>query len=401
MQIPPGFNIKGKKKEFCLKLKKNIYGTKQGGRVWNRHLDKGLKELGYVPSKIDPCVYYHGTLVLMLYIDDGIFCGPQKGEIDSLIEGLKAKFNITDKGDLKEYLGVLVEKEPDGRLKLSQPHLIAQVLDDLWFNDKTNTKPTPAPGGQVLERELEAEQMVADFHYRSVIGKANFLEKSTRPDIAVATHQCVRFSADPKQSHADALRYLGRYLKGTKDEGIYLDPKAGQSFECWVDADFLGQYIKGAPDMHLDKMTAKSRTGFVITYAGYPIIWGSKLQRESALSTTEAEYMAISEAFRSLLPMMDLLEEAREKGVPIETGPPLVRCKAFEDNSGALELARLPKMRPRTKHINVKYHHFREAVAMKRVTILHVPSEDQLADLLTKNLPRDLFTRLRRLIMGW
>jgi hypothetical protein len=111
--------------------------------------------------------------------------------------------------------------------------------------------------------------------------------------------------------------------------------------------------------------------------------------------------MSISEAFRSLLPMMDLLEEAREKGVPIETGPPVVRCKAFEDNSGALELARLPKMRPRTKHINVKYHHFREAVAAKRVTILHVPSEDQLGDLLTKNRPRDLFTRLRRLIMGW
>jgi hypothetical protein len=97
--------------------------------------------------------------------------------------------------------------------------------------------------------------------------------------------------------------------------------------------------------------------------------------------------------------MMDFLEEAREKGVPIQTGPPVVRCKAFEDNSGALELARLPKVRPRTKHINVKYHHFPEAVALGRVTILHVPSENQLGYLLTKNLPRDLFTRLRGLIM--
>jgi hypothetical protein len=197
------------------------------------------------------------------------------------------------------------------------------------------------------------------------------------------------------------MRYIGRYLKGSSDEGIYLDPKQEQSFECWVDADFLGQYVKGASDMHLDPMTAKSRTGFVITYAGCPIIWGSKLQRESALSTTEAEYMAISEAFRSLLPLMDLLEEAREKGIPIETGPPVVRCKAFEDNSGALELARLPKMRPRTKHINVKYHHFREAVALGRVTILHVPTEKQLGDMLTKNLPREQFKKLRGVIMGW
>jgi hypothetical protein len=337
----------------------------------------------------------------MLYVDDGIFCGPDKKEIDRLIEGLKQEFNITDEGDIKEYLGVLVEKQPDGRMKLSQPHLIKQVLDDLWFNAKTNPKPTPAPGGQVLQRELEAPSMAEDFHYRSVVGKVNFLEKSTRPDIAVATHQCARFSTDPKQSHADALRYIGRYLKGSDNEGIYLDPKKEQSFECWVDADFLGQYVKGAPDMHLDAMTAKSRTGFVITYAGCPIVWGSKLQRESALSTTEAEYMAISEAFRSLLPLMDLLEEARRRGIPVEPGPPVVRCKAFEDNSGALELARLPKMRPRTKHINVKYHHFREAVALGRVTILHVPTEKQLGDLLTKNLPRDQFTILRERIMGW
>jgi hypothetical protein len=223
MAIPLDFNLKGKKKEIYLKLKKNIYGTKQGGQVWNHHLDKGLKKLGYVPSRIDPCVYYHGTSVLMLYVDDGIFCGPNKGEIDGLIKGLKQEFNITDEGDIKEYLGVLVEKEPDGRLKLSQPHLIAQVLDDLWFNHKTKTKPTPAPGGQVLERELDAEAMLDDFHYRSVIGKANFLEKSMQPDIVVAVHQCARFSAHPKQSHADALRYIGRYLQGSKDRGIYLD----------------------------------------------------------------------------------------------------------------------------------------------------------------------------------
>lgn len=401
MEIPPGFDIKGRKKEFCLKLRKNIYGTKQGGRVWNRHLDKGLKKLGYVPSKTDPCLYYHGTATLMLYVDDGIFAGPSKTEIDGLITGLKQEFNITDEGDLKEYLGVLVEKQSDGTMKLSQPHLIAQVLSDLWFDNKTNVKQTPAPGGQVLKREMEAKGMAEDFHYRSVIGKTNFLEKSTRPDIAVAVHQCARFSADPKQSHADALRYIGRYLKGSKERGIILNPQHEKSFECWVDADFLGQYDKGAKDLHLDKMTAKSRTGFLITYAGCPIVWGSKLQRESALSTTEAEYMAISEAFRSLLPLMDLLEEAREKGVPIESGPPVVRCKAFEDNSGALELARLPKMRPRTKHINVKYHHFREAVEQKRVTILHVPSEEQLGDLLTKNLPRDQFITLRRAIMGW
>jgi hypothetical protein len=163
----------------------------------------------------------------------------------------------------------------------------------------------------------------------------------------------------------------------------------------------VGLYVKDAPDMHLDKMTAKSRTGYIITYAGCPITWGSKLQRESALSSCESEYIGISESYRSLLPLMDLLEEAKKMGVPIKLGAPVIHCKTFEDNSGALQLARLPKMRPRTKHINVKYHHFREAVAQGKVTIEHVSTENQLGDALTKNLPRNLFVRLRRRYMGW
>jgi hypothetical protein len=182
---------------------------------------------------------------------------------------------------------------------------------------------------------------------------------------------------------------------------MILDPKNEKSFECWVDADFLGQYVKGTEDMHLDAMTAKSRTGFIITYAGCPVTWGSKIQQESTLSSTESEYVALSEAFRVLLPLMDLLEEAVHHGVPVELGPPTIRCKAFEDNSGALQLARLPKMRPRTRRINVKYHHFREAVAKGRITIEHVSTTNQLADELTKNFPRDLFVRLRKVIMGW
>ena len=401
MEIPVGFVLTGNKKKYCLKLRKNIYGTKQAGRVWNKHVHKGLLKLGYKASKVDPCVYYKGQTVFMIYVDDGIFAGHDKKEIEGLIKELQKEFNVTDEGDLKEYLGVLVEKQADGRTKLSQPQLIKQILNDLWFNDRTKAKPTPAPGGQVLEREIDAEPMNDDFHYRSVIGKANFLEKSTRPDIAVAVHQCARFSSDPKQSHADAVRYFGKYLQGTQDEGIYLDPDDDKSFECWVDADFLGQYVKGADDMELDAMTAKSRTGFIITYAGSPITWGSKLQREAALSSTESEYMAISEAFRVLLPLMDFLEAAHAMGVPMKLGAPVIHCKAFEDNSGALELARLPKMRPRTRHIHVKYHHFREAVAKGRITVQHVSTTEQLGDALTKNLTRDLFVTLRKKYMGW
>ena len=123
--------------------------------------------------------------------------------------------------------------------------------------------------------------------YRRVIGKLNFLEKSSRPDIAFAAHQCARFSSEPKTAHYDAVIHLAKYLQGTKDQGIILSPDTAKSFEAYADADFAGNWNKVT--VMEDPSTAKSRTGYVITYANCPIIWGSKLQTCVALSTMEAE----------------------------------------------------------------------------------------------------------------
>ena len=109
-------------------------------------------------------------------------------------------------------------------------------------------------------------------------------------------------------------------------------------------------------------------------YAGCPVCWASKLQSQVALSTTEAEYIAMSQALRNVIPVMNLIQEMREKGFQVICTLPSVYCKVFEDNSGALELARLPKLRPRTKHINVCYHHFREPflLAQKTRLLMHL-----------------------------
>jgi hypothetical protein len=139
---------------------------------------------------------------------------------------------------------------------------------------------------------------------------------------------------------------------------MYLRPN-GHSFEVYADADFSGLW--GAIDSS-DPVSSKSRTGFVIMYSGCPIIWASQLQTEIALSTTEAEYLALSTALRNTIPMMRLVEELRDKlFLPMDTMPK-VFCRAFEDNSGAVELSNVPKLRPSTKHINTKYHHFREYI---------------------------------------
>ena len=135
-------------------------------------------------------------------------------------------------------------------------------------------------------------------------------------------------------------------------------------------------------------------------YAGCPVCWASKLQSQVALSTTEAEYIAMSQALCYVIPVMNLIQEMREKGFQVICTLPSVYCKVFEDNSGALELARLPKLRPRTKHINVCYHHFREHMRKGLIKIFPISTKDQIADALTKALAQNDFTLHRRYLCG-
>jgi hypothetical protein len=150
-----------------------------------------------------------------------------------------------------------------------------------------------------------------------------------------------------------------------------------------------------------DPSTAKSRTGYIISYGGCPVIWASKLQTEVVLSSTESEYVGLSESLRIAIVMMNLLREMKSFGIPIVKTTPTVFCKLFEDNAGAIHLAKVPKMRPRTRHINQKYHHFREWVKSGSIEILPIGTLDQPADLMTKPLDLASFVKHRYAIMGW
>jgi hypothetical protein len=166
-----------------------------------------------------------------------------------------------------------------------------------------------------------------------------------------------------------------------------------------VDASHASEWSsKGAEN---DPNTARSRMGYAICYAGCPMLWASKMQTEIALSSTEAEYIALSQSMRETLPLMWLLEEVRQKGITVEANPCKIHCKVFEDNEGAIEIAKVPKMRPRTKHLNIKYHHFREEVRKGNISIYHVRTEYQMANKLTKPLEEAAFETHRRKMMGW
>jgi hypothetical protein len=147
-------------------------------------------------------------------------------------------------------------------------------------------------------------------------------------------------------------------------------------------------------------------------FAGCPLVWVSKLQSEVALSTTEAEYIALSQAMRDLIPLMGILEELAPV-LGLSKDQPNVQWKAcgyesgtlsanlFEDNRGAYELAKAPKMPPRTKHIALKYHHFREFVSNGTIKIHPISTKDQIADIFTKGLSTHAFKFLREQLCGW
>ena len=309
------------------------------------------------------------------------------------------QFTVDDQGDVGDFLGIQIKRQDDGSVHLSQPHLIDSIIKDLHLQPDSNHKTTPAVTSTLLHKDTNGPHMQPEFHYHSIIGKLNFLEKSTRLDISVSVHQCACFSELPKKSHAEAVKCIGRYLLATRDKGLIIHPERDCHFDCWVDADFAGNWRQA--DAHIDPMTAKSQSGWIVRFAGAPITWASKMQTITAMSTTEAEYIALSTRRREVIPLMGLLTEARAHGVRIDDLPPKVHCTVFEGNSGALELARLPKIRPRTKHINQSYHHFREHVERKDILIEATPTEQQIADILNKPLAEPVFTRHRKAIMGW
>lgn len=400
MGLPHGITTwVGSAKDKCLKLIRNIYGQKQAGRVWYKYLRQHLLEMNFVPSQVDDCVYFRGDVIFIVYVDDGILISPNDSHIDKIIKELQErKLNIEDQGYPSDYVGVNINRLDSDTIELTQPALIQSILRDIGFGPNTSTKPVPAASSRILHYHHDSPDFDGHFNYRSAIGKLNYVAQLTHPEIAFAVHACARFSTCPKKEHGEAVEYIARYLKTVADQGIKLHPRRNQGFECYADADFSGNWMKEYAQF--DPTTAKSRSGWVILYANCPILWASKLQGQVALSTTEAEYISLSTALRDVLPLMELCNEMHAHGFDTYHDKPRVYCKAFEDNSGALELARLPKMRPRTKHINCSYHHFREAVRKGEVSIFPCDTLDMLADMLTKPLPQNLLVKHRKRVTG-
>ena len=403
VDMPRGFEQytkSGRKK--CLKLKKTLYGLRQSPRAFWKYLTEKLELTGLKQSEFDPCLFVGEEVICIVYVDDLIFWSKQDDDIHDVAMNLRELgVDLEQENDAAGFLGVTLERdEKTGLLEMKQTGLIQRVIEAVGLDDgMAKGKFTPSELSPLV-KDADGEPAGGMFSYSSVVGMLLYLSGHTRPDIAYAVNCCARYMFCPRRSHELALKRLARYLKHTQDRGLILNPDSAMcKVDAYPDADFAGTYGHEKPT---DPACAKSRSGFIIMFSDCPVLWVSKLQTETALSTMEAEINALAHCCRELFPILDMTASlGKAVGLPI--GVPAMKVSVHEDNAGALILAKTlpPQFTPRSKYYATKTIWFREEVNKRGIFLLKIETLEQLGDIFTKGLPRQTFEYLRKKIMGW
>ena len=397
MEVPPGYQSADGDKVF--EVTKSLYGDCRAPRLWYLHLRSKLEgpRLNFKASEKDSCLFLRDGCAIMFWVDDAIIFSKEQSEIDDVLQGLRDEgLELTVQDDFAGYLGIELVRNVDGTITMLQTGLINRILNVLGLSESDRTKSTPAaePLGAYKESRPRHEQ----WNYRSVIGMIQYLASNSRCDLAFANHQCARFSHDPREPHEKAVKHIGRYLLGTRDKGMIIRPSADLTLDAYADADFCGLWKVESAD---DPKSARSRTGFVITLGNIPVVWVSKLQTETALSTAEAELIALSTCMRSLIPLRITLREVCTS-LNLSHASKSTISTLWEDNQATRILAnsRPPRLTPRSRYISAKYWWFQEHLG-DEIKIKAILTEEQKADLFTKPLRTAVFAKIRKLLLGW
>lgn len=357
------------------KLRKSLYGLKQSGRQWHATLDEELQRFGLKPTKSDPCVYTlkrgGDWLYALIYVDDILIFTRNPELSKQLKQGLTSKFKVRDLGNLKYCLGIEVKREKD-KISLSQRGYILDILNRFGMKE---AKPISTPmslGTKLsfctkLTDSDEKKSKIRALPYRELMGALNYLAMATRPDIAHAVSYFSQFQNNYDETHWRAAKRVLRYLRGTLDFGLTYS-RDSNPIKGFADADWGGCIVD-----------RKSYSGYAFCLGGAAISWSSTKQKTVALSSTEAEYVSLSEASKEAMFLQGFLRE-------LHFGELSEICIAG-DNQGALFLAKNPIFHNRTKHIDLRHHFMRDAIKEGRVTVEYLPTELMPADVLTKPLP--------------
>ncbi|CAJ2640159.1 unnamed protein product [Trifolium pratense] len=387
MQQPEGFVEDNSK--VCL-LKKSLYGLKQSPRQWYRRFDDFLLKTGFVRSNYDSCVYMMKRnekviLYLLLYVDDILMASSDKHEIQKLKEKLNGEFEMKDLGNAKRILGMdILRDRSKGELFLSQHDYLKKVVERFRMTD---SKVVNTPLGhhsklsikQCPQSEDERKKMEST-PYASGVGSIMYGMVCSRPDLSYAISVVSRFMANPGQVHWQALKWVLRYLNGSLKGGLkYTRTDPGRdALEGYVDADYAG---------NID--TRKSLSGFVFTLFGTAVTWKANQQSVVALSTTQAEYIALVEGVKEAIWLKGMIGE-----MGISQGCVKIHC----DSQSAIHLANHQVYHERTKHIDIRLHFVRDMIETKEIMVQKIASEENPADMFTKSLPRAKFKHCLDLI---
>lgn len=365
MKIPEGYKgsyLDGK----VLKLKRAVYGLKQSAKCWNDRINTVLLELGYQKSKYEPCVYIKRNdsiyTIVTLYVDDFFIFSNDVQETEFLKAELDSRFSIKDLGSIKECLGMKVDFDKDkGILTLSQTSYIDQLLKQFNMSECKVAK-TPIEPKLKLEPDDQNKEKLP---FKNLIGSLMYLAVLTRPDIAFSVSYLSQFNNSYSEHHWKCAKHILRYLKGTKHYGLRFS-RDNTDFVGYADADW-------GNNLH----DRKSYTGYVFKFQGSLISWESRKQRTVALSSTEAEYMAISEAAKESIYLKNLMCE-------LTGNDPYILI--YNDNQGAINLSANHTCHKRSKHIDIRHHFIRQVVSENKVNLKYLPTNDMPADMLTKSL---------------
>lgn len=382
--LPKGYKEQGK----IARLLKALYGLKQSPRLWYEELRSHLVSIDYLPIASDPCVFIKKATgsIIIVYVDDLILITKSMEQMHELKKLILDKYKCRDLGAINFYLGVRVIRDrPNRSLKLVQDAYIDKILRDYKMENCLPRK-TPLPVSALNFKPRDPQDRADEQftkRYQSIVGKLLYPTNWTRADSAWAVGLLCRFLSNPSQAHLDGAYHVLQYYSGTKNLGIEFKAPPNQRLDVdlFVQARFYGLNFHGYSDAAFaDAADRKSTSGYVFKLAGGTISHKSGKQSILTTSTTEAEYVAMTYAAKEATWLRRLLQDLNYGGSD------LLPVRLFGDNLPSINLTKSDAHHSRTKHIDLYYHYIREEVQAGRIQLQHVPTQDMVADGLTKPL---------------
>ena len=356
-------------------LIKTLYGLKQSGREWNIELDKKLQKFGFQRLRSDPCAYIRQKgqeiSIITVWVDDLLLFTNSDELMEGIIKDIQSEWDATCLGEPAKIVGIEISQTKDS-ITISQKKYIESILQREHM-ENSNPVAMPMDPNIKIDPNPEGNEGSRSNSYAKLLGELQFLTNATRPDIAYAVNKLSAYTANPSLQHIGALKRILRYLKGTKSYGITYS----KSFQDTSNSNIFYGFADAA---YANSDDYKSTSGYVFLAAGGAITWRSKKQATIALSSTEAEYVALSEAGREACWLRNLYEEL---GFP-QTSPTTIKG----DNDGSIAMVKNPQFHKRAKHIATRWHWIRDLVTSNKLEIENCRDPEQTADVLTKPLPR-------------